>query len=971
MESSPVRSLPSRWLRVAAGAQLALTHAVAAMLVWRLVLVRPDLTLGRVGLAMLFAALVGIVLTVNLQSAITAVYAAVMRLNSGLSVPPLRAWRIDPLSPVIAQVNRLARRDVGSLRETLLAQTREAAIQEERNRLARELHDSIKQQVFSIGVSAAAVDVQWERDPAAAQAALADARQSVREVMVEMNALLQHLSPAPLEKVGLIQALREQMEALGYRTGAQVQVEIGDLPEDERLPTGAQEAIFRIAQEALSNVARHARAQSVTLRLHEQADQIHLYIEDDGQGFDAGHVAGGMGLGNIRGRAGALEGRVAIASAPGSGTGLHVTIPLIDANVLQEEAMNKINHFYNKLFLAGAAGGLVVTAALYIPLYVLLPGQYIDDWMQVPALLGPLCWLAAAGLLVGTGYLAARWVKAGSRWQASLIGALAGSVAVLIAFVGLGAGAAGVLGARPILDWGYRPANDHLHLMQIGVDSLLGMMVWNYRVLWASILAGVGLGALGGMVFGPVENQPDNDNLLRGARLLLNLALVGASTALTIHIPMLTRAEPVVRQVWQIVVDAPDRPLNFEPAVVTLWPIGSSLAAFVLALGARYVIQWADARSEDAGRLVIARTSGVMLAAWTPIMALFLLWLTPEMISSLTLRPLLLAGAAVGAVLSLLYALDVLRAGRRLDERGMARPLSWQIGGAALAVLILAAFTMLFLLPGLNGMARSTSLGIYHSAWLQLDLTKPLERFPYFLPLGVTPFGPGDNAFAYYFSWFDQYGALKTVTGLAGGVLSYWLLKKSAVWKATEALSLQWGQLVRTAAGSLLGMILIISFATTLPGTAATSMMTVLFSSTGFEMFRERGGLPDIQMYGDYAPPLWPLSYYGEDVAEPPQRALPSDEELARWAQQAGQTVAEVRAQILARYEREGQERGLLYRLRGSYRQQYFQSVAYPIIMLILSGLVWLVVMGIDFLAWRRARVLAQQLGEQEQPASS
>ncbi|MEZ4737202.1 MAG: Clp protease N-terminal domain-containing protein [Caldilineaceae bacterium] len=156
---------------------------------------------------------------------------------------------------------------------------REEVIQAERNRLARDLHDSVKQQLFSISISAAAVRERLENDPAGAVAALADVQQSAQAAMVEIDALLHQLSPAPLATIGLIEALREQCEALGYRTGAAVTTTFGTLPPTDRLPTGTQEAIFRMAQEALSNVARHARANEVQVQLELVADENLLRLE--------------------------------------------------------------------------------------------------------------------------------------------------------------------------------------------------------------------------------------------------------------------------------------------------------------------------------------------------------------------------------------------------------------------------------------------------------------------------------------------------------------------------------------------------------------------------------------------------------------------------------------------------------------------------------------------------------------------
>jgi signal transduction histidine kinase len=235
------------------------------------------------------------------------------------------------LRPMVAQVNRLIEQyaNLRQMRGQLVSQISEAAAQEERNRLARDLHDSIKQQVFSMSVSAAAAYAHLTTQPEAARAALQDVKTSAQEAMVEMRALLQQLSPAPLEKSGLVQALRDQCEALAYRTGASVTPQFSALPPDDRLPAGAQEALFRIAQEALSNIARHARASTIHLQLTAGPDgPLELRVQDDGQGFDPNSPAVGMGLANIHSRSAAIGAAVHIDSAPGHGTTLTVRVPL-------------------------------------------------------------------------------------------------------------------------------------------------------------------------------------------------------------------------------------------------------------------------------------------------------------------------------------------------------------------------------------------------------------------------------------------------------------------------------------------------------------------------------------------------------------------------------------------------------------------------------------------------------------------
>jgi signal transduction histidine kinase len=227
------------------------------------------------------------------------------------------------------------------IREALLRRFREAAAQEERNRLARDLHDSIKQQLFSINVGTATAQERWERDPEGARTALQHVRLSAKAALVEMQAMLHQLRPEALASTGLIEALREQCEALGYRSGAEVTLELGDLLPDNRMPPGAQDALFRIAQEALANVARHARARAVRVWLGRDGDTAVLRVEDDGQGFDPRSGTSGMGLRNLRERAESLHGALDIGSAPGAGTAISVRLPLTPPPPSQEPEIEK------------------------------------------------------------------------------------------------------------------------------------------------------------------------------------------------------------------------------------------------------------------------------------------------------------------------------------------------------------------------------------------------------------------------------------------------------------------------------------------------------------------------------------------------------------------------------------------------------------------------------------------------------
>ncbi len=317
-----------------------------------------------------------------------------LRDNKNLSV--LHFSKADIFYPISDALNVLIRErlDLKTMRGQLVEQISATAAQEERNRLARDLHDSIKQQVFSMSVSASAAYAHLENNPLAAREAMLDVKQSAQEAMVEMRALLQQLSPAPLEKSGLIQALRDQCEALAYRTGAKIETRFGDLPPDDRLPIGTQEALFRITQEALSNIARHARTRHVLLSLEaNEAQALVLHITDDGQGFDTTQMPDGMGLKNMQTRTTNIGASVNLTSQVGEGTQLTVTIPLIQT-ILEEEFMKTqydtqvqpVTNLY--MLFAGAVTVFVVTLSMFMWRLLDRPDGITEDPVLVVIMLG-------------------------------------------------------------------------------------------------------------------------------------------------------------------------------------------------------------------------------------------------------------------------------------------------------------------------------------------------------------------------------------------------------------------------------------------------------------------------------------------------------------------------------------------------------------------------------------------------------
>ena len=287
---------------------------------------------------------------------------------------------------VIAQVRQ--EQMASEQREQLLRSVGEAAVQDERNRLARELHDSIKQQMFGIDMSAAAMATRLGNGLETIREPLADIQHSVQEAQIEMDALLQQLRPASLTIAGLVEAMRTQCEVLGYRTNAQVAVEVHDLPSDELLPPGTTDALFRIVQEALANIARHARAHTVTVRMYKKDDALHIEIHDDGQGFDTSAASTGMGLANIRERTQALSGSVDIQSRQGDTT-LALRIPLLRQPLLTPEVSRELAIYTTKVQVSHDIVGLAVQASalcilLTVPFIVILLGLCIAfNWFRI------------------------------------------------------------------------------------------------------------------------------------------------------------------------------------------------------------------------------------------------------------------------------------------------------------------------------------------------------------------------------------------------------------------------------------------------------------------------------------------------------------------------------------------------------------------------------------------------------------
>ncbi|MER7245082.1 sensor histidine kinase [Kribbella sp. NPDC000426] len=214
-------------------------------------------------------------------------------------------------------------------RDELAEAHHSAGVMAERERMAREIHDTLAQGMTSIVMLAQAAAVELSRG-ADASARLAAIEDTARENLAEARALVAAFTPVALSEATLTEVLRRQAERFAAETGVDVQVSL-DLPDDEvaALPQAQQVVLLRSAQEALANVRKHAAATQVLITLGLSDDGVWIEIRDDGSGFTPGAESGGFGLSAMRGRVEESGGSVQVESAPGRGTRVQVLIPAV------------------------------------------------------------------------------------------------------------------------------------------------------------------------------------------------------------------------------------------------------------------------------------------------------------------------------------------------------------------------------------------------------------------------------------------------------------------------------------------------------------------------------------------------------------------------------------------------------------------------------------------------------------------
>ncbi|MGP4001906.1 GAF domain-containing sensor histidine kinase [Streptomyces sp. 8N706] len=209
----------------------------------------------------------------------------------------------------------------------LYERSRELTIAGERARLAHELHDAVAQKLFSLRLTAQAAAALVDRDPARAKGELQQVADLAAEAADELRAAVVELRPAALDEDGLVATLRTQIQVLDRAHAARVSFSSQSV---RALPAAQEEAVLRVAQEALHNALRHSAAAEVEVSLTRQGQGALLTVADDGRGFDPSAVrrAGRhLGLVSMRDRASGVGGRLTVESAPGKGTVIEMEVP--------------------------------------------------------------------------------------------------------------------------------------------------------------------------------------------------------------------------------------------------------------------------------------------------------------------------------------------------------------------------------------------------------------------------------------------------------------------------------------------------------------------------------------------------------------------------------------------------------------------------------------------------------------------
>ena len=228
----------------------------------------------------------------------------------------------DEISTLAGRLNHMAKQ-----LQQFLKRSQEMAVSEERNRLARDLHDSAKQEALAASFQLGTALTLFEQDPAMAKNHLVEADHLVDSVRRELTDLIHELRPPTTNGKQLDETLNEYLIEWAHQTGIEATLTVDGIID---LPLETKQAIYRIMQEGLANVARHSAAAVVEVLMEFGENSVNFCISDDGAGFDPHQSYEGMGLDSMRERAESLQGVFRIESEPGRGTKICISFPIDD-----------------------------------------------------------------------------------------------------------------------------------------------------------------------------------------------------------------------------------------------------------------------------------------------------------------------------------------------------------------------------------------------------------------------------------------------------------------------------------------------------------------------------------------------------------------------------------------------------------------------------------------------------------------
>jgi NarL family two-component system sensor histidine kinase LiaS len=226
----------------------------------------------------------------------------------------------DEISQMTERLNHMAKQ-----LQQFLKRSQEIAVSEERNRLARDLHDSAKQEALAASFHLGTALTLFDRDPESAKDHLVEADTLVDSVRVELTDLIHELRPPSMNGARFDETMNDYIIEWAHQTGIEATLNVDGFID---LPLEIKQAIYRIMQEALANVTKHSSADRVDVTMRFAGNSVVFCINDDGVGFDIQKPNDGIGLDSMRERTESLNGDFNIQSEPGRGTTICITIPI-------------------------------------------------------------------------------------------------------------------------------------------------------------------------------------------------------------------------------------------------------------------------------------------------------------------------------------------------------------------------------------------------------------------------------------------------------------------------------------------------------------------------------------------------------------------------------------------------------------------------------------------------------------------